>query len=53
MQQVVNVGGIIKSGVSSKTDYLVVGDQDQKLVGSEGISSKEKKRMIYKQKENP
>lgn len=43
MQQVVDVGGVIKSGVSSKIDFLVVGVQDQKLVGSEGISSKEKK----------
>lgn len=53
MQQVVNVGGIIKSGVSSKTDYLVVGDQDQKLVGSEGISSKEKKAYDLQAKGKP
>lgn len=25
MQKVVDLGGILKSGVSSKTDYLVVG----------------------------
>lgn len=53
MQQVVDVGGVIKSGVSSKTDYLVVGVQDQKLVGSEGISSKEKKAYDLQAKGKP
>ena len=52
MQQVVDLGGVIKSGVSSKTDYLVVGVQDQKLVGSEGISSKEKKAYDLQAKGN-
>ncbi|MCU8044392.1 MULTISPECIES: 3'-5' exonuclease [unclassified Shewanella] len=31
----------IKSGVSKKTNYLVVGEQDQNLVGPTGISSKQ------------
>lgn len=31
----------IKSGVSKKTDYLVVGEQDENLVGPSGISSKQ------------
>jgi DNA polymerase III subunit epsilon len=43
MQHVVNLGGVIKSGVSSKTNYLVVGHQDQSLVGESGLSSKELK----------
>jgi DNA polymerase-3 subunit epsilon len=43
MQRVVNAGGFIKSGVSSKTDFLVVGIQDKTLVGDKGISTKEKK----------
>ena len=38
-----NAGAIIKSGVSSKTDYLVVGEQDISLVGTDGISDKEEK----------
>ncbi|MFT8322656.1 MAG: exonuclease domain-containing protein [Bacillus sp. (in: firmicutes)] len=50
MQKVVDIGGIMKSGVSSKTNYLVVGKQDPKLVGSTGISSKEKKAYELKQK---
>ncbi|MCE5286683.1 MAG: hypothetical protein LLG02_12665 [Pelosinus sp.] len=43
MQRVVNLGGIIKSGVSKKINYLVVGIQDKSLVGSAGMSSKEVK----------
>lgn len=33
----------IKTGVSKKTDYLVVGEQDENLVGPSGISSKQLK----------
>lgn len=43
MQTVVNLGGFVKSTVSSKTDILVVGIQDKLLVGEEGISTKERK----------
>lgn len=43
MQLAVDAGAIIKSGVTKQTGYLVVGIQDKKLVGSNGISSKEKK----------
>ncbi|WP_026565554.1 hypothetical protein [Bacillus sp. UNC41MFS5] len=43
LMQVVNSGGIIKSGVSSKTDVLIVGIQDQSLVGESGLSTKESK----------
>jgi DNA polymerase-3 subunit epsilon len=43
MQQVVNSGGMIKSGVSSKTDFLIVGTQDKSLVGESGLSTKERK----------
>lgn len=43
MQQVVNLGGKVKSTVSKNTDYLVVGIQDQKIVGPNGMSSKETK----------
>jgi len=50
MQNVVDLGGIVKSGVSSKTDYLVVGIQDKALVGEDGMSSKEKKAYELKSK---
>ncbi len=43
MQQIVNAGGIVKSSISRKTDFLVVGKQDKTLVGDDGMSSKEEK----------
>lgn len=43
MQKIVDVGGIVKSSVSRKTDYLVVGIQDKKLVGDDGMSTKEER----------
>jgi DNA polymerase-3 subunit epsilon len=43
MQRIVNVGGILKSGVSSKTDFLIVGVQDKKIVGGDGLSTKEER----------
>lgn len=50
MQKVVNVGGIVKSSVSSKTDYLVVGTQDPSIVGKKGMSTKEQKAYQLKEK---
>lgn len=43
MQKIVDLGAHVKSGVSKKTDYLVVGVQDQKIVGPNGMSTKETK----------
>ena len=43
MQKIVDVGGIVKSSVSSKTHFLVVGNQNLSLVNETGISSKEQK----------
>jgi DNA polymerase III subunit epsilon len=43
MQKVVDLGGFVKSGVSRKTDFLVIGKQDKTVVGEEGLSSKERK----------
>lgn len=40
-QAVTDLGGIVKSGVSRKTNFLVVGPQDPKLVGEKGVSTKE------------
>ena len=42
-QLAVNVGAVVKSAVSRKTDYLVVGAQDIALVGDDGMSKKEEK----------
>lgn len=41
-QMAVNLGAKVKSCVSKKTDYLVVGVQDCTRVGADGKSSKEK-----------
>lgn len=43
MQLAVNCGAILKTSVSSKTDYLIVGRQDKELVGEDGMSTKEEK----------
>ncbi len=43
MQNVVNLGGVVKSNVSRKTDIVIVGIQDKAFVGPEGISLKEKR----------
>lgn len=43
MQIVADLGGVNKSGVSSITHYLIVGVQDKKLVGEDGLSGKEEK----------
>lgn len=41
MQIAVNAGAILKTAVSRKTDYLVIGVQDKTIVGNDGLSSKE------------
>lgn len=43
MQKITDVGGIVKSGVSSKTDFLIVGVQNPSVVGEDGLSTKERK----------
>jgi DNA polymerase III subunit epsilon len=43
MQKVVDLGRVIKSNVSSKTNYFVDGIQDKSLVGEDGLSTKEEK----------
>ena len=47
MQMVINLGGVIKSGVSKKANYVVIGKQDLSLVGQDGISGKQKKAQEY------
>ena len=42
-QMATDVGAIVRTSISNKTDYLVVGTQDPSAVGSDGISGKERK----------
>ena len=42
-QTVVDMGGVLKSSVSGKTDYLIVGEQDLSIVGTDGRSTKERR----------
>lgn len=46
MQMAIDVGAVIRSAVSSKTDYLIIGKQDFSLVGDAGMSEKEKKAAV-------
>lgn len=43
MQMAVNAGATLKTSVSTKLHYLVVGKQDMDLVGEDGMSSKQEK----------
>ena len=42
MQLAINSGACVKTAVSRKTHYLVVGKQDKDLVGESGVSTKER-----------
>lgn len=42
-QKAVNCGATVKSGVSKKTDIVILGIQDKTLVGPEGTSRKERR----------
>lgn len=42
-QLAVNAGAVLKTSVSCKTDYLVIGKQDLALVGDDGLSTKQEK----------
>lgn len=45
LQMVKNVGGTPMDSVTKDTDVLVVGQQDYRVVGSDGMSSKQKKAL--------
>ena len=42
-QTIADIGGIIGNGVTKDTDFLVVGQQDYRVVGDDGMSSKQEK----------
>lgn len=43
LQKVKDVGGIPMDKVTNDTDVLVIGQQDYRVVGADGMSSKQKK----------
>lgn len=45
LQMVKNIGGIPTDSVTNETDVLVVGQQDYRIVGADGMSSKQKKAL--------
>ena len=45
LQKVVEVGGIPTDRLTSKTNILIVGQQDYRVVGESGLSNKQKKAM--------
>lgn len=50
LQKVKNIGGIPVDNVTSNTDVLVIGQQDYRIVGSDGMSSKQKKALSLLEK---
>ncbi len=46
-QLIADIGGINGKGVTKSTDFLVVGQQDYRVVGEDGMSSKQEKAIKY------
>ena len=42
-QIIINIGGFIGNSVTKDTDFLIVGQQDYRVVGDDGMSSKQEK----------
>jgi len=49
-QIVADIGGIIGNGVTKDTDFLIVGQQDYRVVGEDGMSNKQEKAIKLKEK---
>ncbi|MBP5400341.1 MAG: hypothetical protein J6Y35_01785 [Bacteroidales bacterium] len=45
-QIIADIGGVNSNSISKKTDFLVVGQQDYRIVGEDGMSSKQEKAMV-------
>ena len=50
LQMIKNIGGIPMDSVTKETDVLVVGQQDYRVVGADGMSSKQKKALSLLEK---
>ena len=49
-QLVADIGGINGNGITKNTDFSVVGQQDYRVVGEDGMSSKQEKAMVLIEK---
>jgi len=50
MQIIADIGGIPENGITQKTNFLVIGQQNFKVVGESGLSGKQKKAYELMQK---
>ena len=48
LQTIADIGGFPQKGVNKSTQILVVGQQDYRKVGEDGMSSKQEKAMALK-----
>lgn len=48
LQAIADIGGFPQKGVNKATQILVVGQQDYRRVGEDGMSSKQEKAMALK-----
>lgn len=53
MQTIADIGGILSKSMSNKTDYLIVGQQDFRFVGDDGMSNKQEKAIKLIEKGSP
>ncbi|MDR1182685.1 MAG: hypothetical protein LBL13_11965 [Bacteroidales bacterium] len=44
---ITDIGGVINDIVTKKTDFLIIGQQDYRVVGDDGMSTKQKKAIKY------
>ena len=44
-EKIKSIGGNVQSGVNAKTDFLIIGQQDFRIVGADGMSGKQEKAM--------
>lgn len=49
-QIIADIGGVNQSGVNKNTNYLVVGQQDYRIVGDDGMSNKQEKALVLLKK---
>ncbi|HET6243856.1 MAG: DNA polymerase III [Bacteroidetes bacterium] len=50
---IADIGGVLGNGVTKDTDFLIVGQQDYRVVGDEGMSNKQEKAIKLIQKGAP